>query len=32
MNGYPDSTFKPQGDATRAEVVRALVNAFKNGS
>lgn len=29
MKGYPDNTFKPQGNATRAEAVTVVVNAIK---
>jgi hypothetical protein len=29
MKGYPDSTFNPQGNATRAEAVTAILNALK---
>ena len=28
MKGYPDNTFRPQGNATRAEAVTAIVNAL----
>ncbi|MGB9975752.1 S-layer homology domain-containing protein [Thermovenabulum sp.] len=28
MNGYTDGTFKPEGKATRAEVIKVLDNAF----
>lgn len=28
IRGYPDNTFKPQGNATRAEAVTVLVNAL----
>ncbi len=28
LNGYPDNTFQPQGSATRAEAVTAIVNAL----
>lgn len=29
MTGYPDNTFAPQGNATRAEAVTAILNALK---
>jgi hypothetical protein len=29
INGYPDNTFRPQGNATRAEAVTIVVNALK---
>jgi hypothetical protein len=29
MTGYPDNTFAPQGKATRAEAVTAILNALK---
>lgn len=29
INGYPDNTFNPAGNATRAEAVTVLVNAIK---
>lgn len=29
MKGYPDNTFLPQGNATRAEAVTVIVNALK---
>lgn len=28
MRGYPDNTFRPQGSATRAEAVTAIINAL----
>jgi hypothetical protein len=30
MTGYPDNTFRPQGGATRAEAVTAILNALKS--
>lgn len=29
MKGYPDNTFKPQGNATRAEAVTTIFNALQ---
>jgi len=29
MNGYPDNTMRPRGNATRAEAVTVIVNAIK---
>ncbi|MDF9409403.1 MAG: Endo-1,4-beta-xylanase A precursor [Pelotomaculum sp. PtaB.Bin013] len=29
MKGYPDNTFKPEGNSTRAEAVTAIMNALK---
>lgn len=29
MSGYPDNSFKPQGNATRAEAVTVIVKAMK---
>ncbi|OPZ74241.1 MAG: Endoglucanase precursor [Firmicutes bacterium ADurb.Bin456] len=29
INGYPDNTFRPQGNATRAEAVTVIVRALK---
>ena len=28
INGYPDGTFRPQGNATRAEAVTVIVKAL----
>jgi hypothetical protein len=28
MKGYPDNTFRPRGNATRAEAVTAIMNAL----
>ncbi len=28
MKGYPDNTFRPNGNATRAEAVTVIVNAI----
>ncbi|HBV99316.1 MAG TPA: hypothetical protein DEF36_20040 [Desulfotomaculum sp.] len=29
IKGYPDSSFRPGGNATRAEAVTVIVNALK---
>ncbi|MGI5876871.1 MAG: S-layer homology domain-containing protein, partial [Dethiobacteria bacterium] len=29
INGYPDNTFRPQGQATRAEAATVIVKALK---
>lgn len=32
LNGYPDKTFKPDNSMTRAEMIAAIMKAFKFGS